>query len=323
MSDLVGKRVAVTGGAGFLGNHVVERLRGRGCRDVFVPRSAEYDLRDGNAVARVYEKARPQVVLHLAARVGGIGYNKERPAETLVDNLLMGLQVMEQGRRFGVEKLVAVSSVCAYPKYAPLPFQEGDLWEGYPEETNGPYGVAKRVLALQARVYRQQYGFNAVALLLSNLYGPGDNFDPSSSHVIPALIRRCLEAADEGRESVEVWGSGSASREFLYVGDAAEAVVLAAESYEGREPINIGSGEEVTVRQLAETIARFTGFRGRIEWDASKPDGQPRRSIDTTRAQFELGFKTKTPLEEGLRKTIEWYLGQRETVAAQVEGRSG
>ena len=311
MSYLADKRIVVTGGAGFLGRDVVAKLQGLGCRSIIVPRSAVYDLTKPDAVARLYEEARPQIVIHLAAKVGGIGYNQERPAETLHDNLMMGLQLMEQGRRYGLEKFVAVSSVCAYPKWAPIPLREEELWDGYPEQTNGPYGVAKRILTLLAQVYRQQYGFNAISLLLTNLYGVGDNFDPDSSHVIPALIRKCAEAIDEGRDYIEVWGTGNASREFLYVEDAAEAVVMATERYNGAEPINIGTGTEVTIRELVERIVALTGFSGSVIWDTSKPDGQPRRCLDTIRAERKLGFRAKTPLEAGLRSTIDWYLAQR------------
>ena len=311
MSHLASKRIVVTGGAGFLGRCVIAKLQEMGCRDVFVPRSAVYDLTKLDAVTQMYEQARPQVVIHLAAKAGGIGYNQARPAETLHDNLTLGLLLMEQGRLYDVEKFVAISSVCAYPKEAPIPFQEDDLWNGYPEEINGPYGVAKRVLTLQAQVYRQQYDFNVISLLPTNLYGPGDNFDPASSHVIPALIRKCVGAVDEGRDRVEVWGTGNASREFLYVEDAAEAIVLASERYEGFQPINIGNGTEVTIRELVDIIASLTGFGGRVVWDDSRPDGQPRRCIDTARAQRELGFRANTPLEDGLRNTIGWYRAQQ------------
>ena len=311
MSWLADKRITVTGGAGFFGRHVVRRLQDLGCRQVFVPRSADCDLRRMEDVIRMYEDARPQVVIHLAAKVSGIGYIKERPAEFFYDNLMMGVQVMEQGRRHGVEKLVAIATVCSYPKDAPVPFREDDLWRGYPEETNAPYGLAKKMFIVQAQAYRQQYGFNAICLLPANLYGPGDNFDPDSSHVIPALIRKCLEAVDKGLDTIEVWGTGSASREFLFVEDAAEAVVLATERYKGAEPINIGNGREVTIRELVETVAKLTEFRGRITWDRSKPDGQRRRCLDTTKAEREFGFKAKTPLEMGLRNTIEWYLEQK------------
>jgi len=306
VSWLADRRIAVTGGAGFLGGHVVEALRRRGCCDVFVPRRVDYDLTDMDDVRRLYEDHRPQVVIHLAAKVGGIGYIKERPAEFLYENLMMGMQVMEEARRRGVEKLVAVGSVCAYPKEAPVPFREDDLWCGYPEETNAPYGLAKKMLIVKAQADRRQYGFNAVCLLLANLYGPGDNFDPASSHVIPALVRRCLEAAREGNSVVDAWGSGNASRDFLYVEDAAEAIVLAAERYDGAEPVNVGSGREVTIRELAAMIAGITGFTGEIRWDASRPDGQPRRRLDISRAERELRFRPRTALEDGLRSTVEW-----------------
>jgi GDP-L-fucose synthase len=310
MSWLRHKRIAVTGGAGFFGSYVVRRLQRLGCHDVFVARRADYDLTRGEDVVRMYEDARPEVVIHMAAKVSGIGYIKERPAEFFYDNLMMGVQVMEQGRRHGVEKLVAITTVCSYPKDAPVPFREEDLWRGYPEETNAPYGLAKKMFIVQAQAYRQQYGFNAICLLPANLYGPGDNFDPDSSHVIPALIRKCLEAVEKGRDTIEVWGTGSASREFLFVEDAAEAVVLATEHYNGAEPINIGAGHEVTIRRLAELIIELTGFQGRIAWDSSKPDGQPRRCLDTSKAEREFGFKAKTPLEVGLRNTIRWYVEQ-------------
>jgi GDP-L-fucose synthase len=310
MSWLRDKRIAVTGGAGFFGGYVVRRLQSLGCHDVFVVRRADYDLTRGDDVVRMYEDARPEVVIHMAAKVSGIGYIMERPAEFFYDNLMMGVQVMEQGRRHGVEKLVAITTVCSYPKDAPVPFREEDLWRGYPEETNAPYGLAKKMFIVQAQAYRQQYGFNAICLLPANLYGPGDNFDPDSSHVIPALIRKCLEAVEKGLDTVEVWGTGSASREFLFVEDAAEAVVLATERYNGAEPINIGAGHEVTIRKLAEVIVELTGFQGRIAWDPSKPDGQPRRCLDTSKAEREFGFKAKTPLEVGLRNTIRWYVEQ-------------
>jgi len=311
VSWLADQRIAVTGGAGFLGNYVVRKLQNVGCRHIFVPRSTDYDLTRMDDVVRMYEDARPEVVIHLAAKVGGIGYIKERPGEFFYDNLMMGIQVMEQGRRYGVEKLVAIVTVCSYPKDAPVPFREEDLWCGYPEETNAPYGVAKKMFIVQAQAYRQQYGFNAISLLPANLYGPGDNFDPASSHVIPALIAKCVEAMEKGYDAVDVWGTGNASREFLYVEDAAEAIVLATERYNGAEPINIGTGREATIRELVDVIVRLTGFQGRVVWDPSKPDGQPRRCLDTSKAKQEFGFEAKTPLELGLQNTIEWYLGQR------------
>jgi GDP-L-fucose synthase len=317
MSWLASKRITVTGGAGFLGSHVVEKLQDMGCRDVFVPRSADYNLTRMADVVRMYDDARPQIVIHLAGKAGGIGLNREKPGELLYDNLLMGLQVIEQARLHGVEKLVVMGSVCAYPKLAPVPFKEEHLWAGYPEETNAPYGLAKKMLLVQAQAYRQQYGFNAIYLLSINLYGPRDNFAPASSHVIPALIKKCIDAIEEGRDEIEVWGSGNASREFLYVEDAAEGIVLATEKYDRPEPVNIGSGVEIAIRDLVALIAELTGFDGRIVWDATKPDGQPRRCLDTSRAQKEFAFKAKTELREGLRWTIEWYLDQRHRAKLQ------
>jgi GDP-L-fucose synthase len=310
-SWLASKRVMVTGGAGFLGRHVVQQLETIGVRDLLVPRIQEYDLTRSEDVARLFEEFRPDVVIHLAAKVGGIVYNLERPAEMLYENTMMGLLLLEQARRWRVSKFVAVSSACAYPKEAVPPFREDTLWEGYPDESNGPYGVAKRLLVLQAQVYRRQYQLNAISLIPTNLYGPADNFDPQSSHVVPALIRKFLEAKEEGSDRVVVWGTGRATRDFLYVGDCAQAVALAAEKYDKPEPVNIGTGREVTIRELAETIAELMGYRGAIVWDPARPEGQPRRVLDVSRAEAEFGFRAGTPLEVGLQKTIEWFLDQR------------
>jgi GDP-L-fucose synthase len=311
MSWLADKRIVVTGGGGFLGSHVVERLRAAGCRSIFVPRSAQYDLTRMADVVRMYDDARPEIVIHLAAKSGGIGLNKEKPGELFYANIRMGVEVMEQARVHGVEKFVTVGSICSYPKFTAVPFKEEDLWSGYPEETSAPYGLAKKMLLVQAQAYRQQYGFNAISLIQANLYGPRDNFDPASSHVIPAVIHKCVEMMENGCDTLEVWGTGNPSREFLYVEDAAEAIVLATERYNGAEPINIGTGTEVTIRELVDLIVKLTGFRGRVLWDPSKPDGQPRRCLDTFKAKREFGFEATTPLEVGLKNTIEWYLDQR------------
>jgi GDP-L-fucose synthase len=306
-----GKRVAVTGGAGFLGSAVVKTLVGRGCAAPFVPRSRAYDLRKEADIVRMLADARPEIIIHLAAVVGGIGANRENPGRFFYDNLMMGAQLMEQARLFGVAKLVAVGTVCSYPKFTPVPFREEDLWDGYPEETNAPYGLAKKMLLVQSQAYRQQYGFNSIFLLPVNLYGPGDNFDPQSSHVIPALIKKCVDAAEAGVPEIVVWGSGSATREFLYVEDAAEAVVLAAERYDGAEPVNVGAGQEISIKDLVSLVAKLTGFSGNIAWDSAKPDGQPRRMLDTSRAASRFGFVARMPLEDGLRKTIEEYRQRR------------
>jgi GDP-L-fucose synthase len=305
-------RFVVTGGGGFLGSRVVARLRARGAREIVVPRSRDFDLRDRADCRRTVEGA--DVVIHLAARVGGIGFNRENPATLFFDNLMMGAQLMEEARIAGVRKFVGVGTVCAYPKFTPVPFHEDDLWNGYPEETNAPYGLAKKMLLVQAQAYRQQYGFNAIYLLPVNLYGPGDNFDPRSSHVIPALIRKIWAAKQNDDKTVEVWGDGSASREFLYVEDAAEAIVLATERYDGSEPINIGAGREITIKDLVATICRLIGFSGGINWDTTKPNGQPRRCLDVSRAEKAFGFRAKTDFEEGLRRTVTWWAAEGATL---------
>jgi len=301
------RRVTVTGGAGFLGSYVVERLRAQGCRDVFVPRSRDYDLRDLAAIRRLLNDTQPDIVIHLAARVGGIGANRAYPAEFFYDNLMMSVPLFHECWRFGVERFVAVGTVCAYPKYTPVPFKEEDLWNGYPEETNAPYGLAKKMLLVQSQAYRQQYGFNSIFLLPTNLYGPGDNSDLAASHVIPALICKCLAAKQRADAQIVVWGTGKPTREFLYVEDAAEGILLAAEHYNESEPVNLGSGMEISIWDLVHLIARLTGFEGEIVWDTSKPDGQPRRCLDTSRAEWLFGFRAKTPFEEGMRRTVEWY----------------
>ncbi len=318
MSFWADKRVMVTGGAGFLGSYVVEELQRQGCREIFVPRSRDYDLTDSVQIQRAFDDGQPDIVIHLAAKVGGIGINAEKPGEFFYENLIMGVQLMEIARRRNVQKFVAIGTVCAYPKFTPVPFKEEDLWNGYPEETNAPYGLAKKMLLVQAQAYRKQYGFNAIYLLPANLYGPRDNFDPRSSHVIPALIKKCIDAKERGEDHIVVWGTGRASREFLYVADAARAIVLAAERYNSPEPVNIGSGREITIKDLVTLIAELTGFTGQIVWDTSKPDGQPRRCLDTSRAEREFGFRATTDLREGLRKTIDWYLTHRATLAAGV-----
>jgi len=309
-------RVLVTGGAGFLGTALVDTLRARGCRDITIPRSREYDLRESDAVARLYETARPQVVIHLAATVGGIGANRGNPGRFFYDNAIMGIQLMEHARRSGVEKFVAIGTVCAYPKFTPVPFKEDDLWNGYPEETNAPYGLAKKMLLVQCQAYRAQYGFNTIFLLPVNLYGPRDNFDLQSSHVIPAMIRKILAAKEHGAATVVLWGDGSPTREFLHVEDAAEAIALATERYDGPEPVNVGSGQEISIRELAELISSEVGFRGEIVWDTSQPNGQPRRRLDVSRAESLFGFRARRPFRDGVRQTIDWFLKHRVELAA-------
>jgi len=307
------KRVTVTGGGGFLGSFVVEKLKERGCQHIFVPRSKDYDLVQMEAVKRLYQDSKPDILLHLAAKVGGIGANRENPGKFFYDNIMMGVQLMEQGRIFSIEKFVNVGTICSYPKFTPVPFKEEDLWNGYPEETNAPYGLAKKMLIVQSQAYRQQYGFNSINLLQVNLYGPGDNFNPLTSHVIPALIKKCFDAmsqeprAKNQELTITVWGTGKPTREFLYVEDAAEGILLATEKCNKSDPVNLGAGFEISIKDLVELIAKLTGFKGEIVWDTTKPDGQPRRCLDTSKAYKEFGFKAKTPFEEGLKKTIKWY----------------
>lgn len=316
MSILRGKRIVVTGGAGFLGRALCRRLRRAQPADIFVPRSAEFDLRDRDAIRRLFDIARPEVVFHLAAVVGGIGANRANPGRFFFDNAMMGIQLMEEARIQGVEKFVSLGTICSYPKFTPVPFKEEDLWHGYPEETNAPYGLAKKMLLVQGQAYRQQYGFHAITLLPVNLYGPHDNFDPNTSHVIPALIKKAIEARDANRATMEVWGTGRASREFLYVHDAADAIALAAEHYDGADPVNLGAGEEITIKSLAEMICDRCGFKGQLTWDATKPDGQPRRCLDTSKAERLFGFRAKTSFRDGLIETIAWYERQRRVPAA-------
>ncbi|WP_242360390.1 GDP-L-fucose synthase [Anaeromyxobacter sp. SG17] len=301
------QRVAVTGGAGFLGSFVIEELRRRGAREIFVPRSRDYDLVRIEDVRRLYADAKPTLVIHLAARVGGIGANRDNPGKFFYDNLMMGVQLIEVGRQVGLRKLVALGTICAYPKFCPVPFKEEDIWNGYPEETNAPYGLAKKMLLVQSQAYRQQYGFNSSVLFPVNLYGPRDNFDLHTSHVIPALIRKCVEARERGDKQIVVWGTGAASREFLHVRDAAEGIVEAAEKYDKSDPVNLGAGFEIRIRDLVPLVARLCRFDGDIVWDTSKPDGQPRRMLDTSRAEREFGWKARIPFEDGLRETVEWY----------------
>ena len=301
------RRVVVTGGAGFLGGYVTEGLQKRGCKNILVPKIEDYDLVSIKDISRMYDDMKPDVVIHLAAVVGGIGANREHPGEFFYKNLMMGVQLIEQGRLRNIEKFVAIGTVCAYPKFTPVPFKEENIWNGYPEETNAPYGLAKKMLLVQSQSYRAEYGFNSIFLLPVNLYGPGDNFNPASSHVIPALIKKCVDAIESGADYIDCWGTGSASREFIYVADAAEGILLATEQYNCPEPVNIGAGFEITIKELAEKIVELTGFTGEIRWDSSKPDGQPRRRLDVSKANKYFGFKAKTPFDEGLKATIDWY----------------
>ncbi len=309
------KRVTITGGSGFLGSFVVEKLRERGAADICVPRKADYDLVQREAALQLLADARPDLIIHLAARVGGIGANLVHQAEYFYENLMMGTQLLHEAYVAGVPKFVGIGTICAYPKFAPIPFKEEDLWSGYPEETNAPYGLAKKMLLVQSQVYRSQYGYNSINLLPVNLYGPRDNFNPESSHVIPALIRKFVEAKERGDDHIVAWGDGSPTREFLYVEDAAEGILLAAERLNDSEPVNLGSAFEISIKDLTETIARVVGFAGEVRWDASKPNGQPRRKLDVSRARERFGFESQTPFEEGLRRTIEWYL-----TVSQIDG---
>ncbi|NWJ46546.1 MAG: GDP-L-fucose synthase [Chloroflexi bacterium] len=302
------KRILITGGNGFLGRSIINNLREKGCEHIFAPRKAEYDLRNNEQVIQLYQDINPQIIIHAAATVGGIGANLEHPGDFFYDNLIMGIQMMEQARQHKVEKFVAVGTVCAYPKFAPVPFKEDDLWNGYPEETNAPYGLAKKMLLVQAQAYRQQFAFNGIFLLPVNLYGPYDNFDPRSSHVIPALIKKCIDARKENLPEITVWGDGSPTREFLYVDDAARGIVMATELYNKSDAVNLGSSYEISIRELAVTIAEFCGFKGKITFDTTKPNGQPRRKLDVSKAEQEFGFKSSTSFSEGLKETIEWYL---------------
>lgn len=308
---LKNKRVTVTGGKGFLGRHLTARLAAFDCQSIDIADLPEYNLTDPLHICRMFDVFRPEVVIHLAAKVGGIGFNQEKPAELFYDNLMMGTQLIHEAYLRGIEKFVALGTICAYPKFTPVPFKEEDLWNGYPEETNAPYGLAKKMMLAQSQAYRQQYGFNSIFLLPVNLYGPGDNFNPRSSHVIPALIKKCFDAMDSHSDILEAWGTGQATREFFYVEDAAQAICMAADSYEKSEPVNIGAGFEISIRELTELIAKISGFSGKIAWDATKPDGQPRRMLDTTRAAAEFGFQAKTDLTTGLHKTIDWYRDNR------------
>ena len=308
------RRVVVTGGAGFLGGYVIKGLQKRGCKNILVPKIEDYNLVSIDDIARMYEDMKPDIVIHLAAVVGGIGANREHPGEFFYKNLMMGVQLIEQGRLRNIEKFVAIGTVCAYPKFAPVPFKEDDLWNGYPEETNAPYGLAKKMLLVQSQAYRAEYDFNSIFLLPVNLYGPGDNFNPASSHVIPALIKKCVDAIESNAGHIDCWGTGSASREFIYAADAAEGILLATELYNGSEPVNIGAGFEITIKKLLEKIVKLTGFDGQIRWDSSKPNGQPRRRLDVSRAKKLFGFEVKTDFDEGLKATVDWYIANKDSL---------
>jgi len=311
------RRVCVTGGAGFLGSYVVENLRQKDAKDIFIPKIEDFDLVQNEDVQRLLAEANPDIIIHLAANVGGIGANRARPAEFFYDNLMMGAQLIHESWKSGVEKIVTIGTVCAYPKFTPVPFREETLWDGYHEETNAPYGLAKKMMLVQSQAYRDQYGYNSIFLIPVNLYGPGDNFNLETSHVIPALIRKCVDAQVKNAPSIEVWGDGSPTREFLYVEDAAEGILSAAEHYNSSDPINLGSGREISIRDLAELIKELTGYQGELKWDTSKPNGQPRRALNTDKAEEKFGFKAKTPFGEGLQKTVQWYLENREKILAR------
>jgi GDP-L-fucose synthase len=312
MSDFFkDRRIVVTGGAGFLGSYIIDGLQKRGCKNILVPKVEDYNLVNLPDVIRMYDDMKPDIVIHLAAVVGGIGAYRQHPGKFFYENLMMGVQLIEQARLRDLEKLVAIGTVCSYPKFTPVPFKEDDLWNGYPEETNAPYGLAKKMLLVQSQSYRTEYGFNSIFLVPVNLYGPGDNFNPDSSHVIPALIKKCVDAIDAGDDHIVCWGTGKASREFIYAGDAAEGILLATERYNGLQPVNIGAGFEITIKDLVDKIVKLTGFKGQIRWDSSKPDGQPRRRLDVSRAKKLFGFEAKMSFDEGLKRTIDWFLENR------------
>ncbi len=309
--NIKNKRICITGGAGFLGSHLIENLKSKGCENIFVPHIEDYDLTTEKDIIKMYQDAKPDIVIHLAAVVGGIGANREHPGSFYYKNLMMGAQLIEQARLYGLEKFVAIGTICAYPKFTPVPFKEEELWNGYPEETNAPYGIAKKCMLVQLQSYRDEYGTKGIFLLPVNLYGPKDNFDPNSSHVIPALIKKCIEAKEAGKDEIICWGTGKATREFLFVEDAAEGIALATEKYDGTEPVNLGAGFEISIKDLVELIVEKTGFQGKVVWDTSQPDGQPRRCLDTQRAKEYFGFEAKTKFEEGIEKTIAWYIANR------------